>query len=453
MAVKELTAGSRESVRLLEVLSSSEELKRQYKIEGFLGEGGMGVVFLGIQHELDRKVAIKCIRCDEFGGAEGVKRFMREASVLAGLEHPGIVKIYKVDKAGECLFIVSEFIDGENLKQRLHRLPLRWKAALQLVIDVARVLDYVHEKAIVHRDIKSENVLLPNEGGVKVIDFGLAKDYSGSSASHNVTRQGEFLGTPEYLAPEIIRHQVIGPPCDIYSLGVLLFEVMTGQLPYTGKPFDVLTAHLRAPIPSLRDYIPQVPAGLDRVFNRAMAKEPTERQASAKEFADELTTILKAQGRDAFEPSVSNQQEATRQQDAVEPTPRRKKRALSSVPTVASSTSVHIEAEGEQLPWRKIALLFSSIVLVVIFAFFFFRQSEPQFPKQVRLSPVGRGALRVSWLSAGDVVHVEVRAKSAKEDDDWLPHIVDKNGVSIAGLLPGRAYSLRMRLKNKELFG
>ena len=268
-----------------------------------------------------------------------------------------------------------------------------------------------------------------------------------------MTRQGEFLGTPEYLAPEIIRHQVIGPPCDIYSLGVLLFEVMTGQLPYTGKPFDVLTAHLRAPIPSLRDYIPQVPAGLERVFTRAMAKQPTERHASAKEFADELTTILKVQGRDAFESSISKKQEATRQQDVVEAAPRRKKRALSSVPTVASSTSVHIEAEVKQFPWQKMALMFSSIALVVIFAFLMFRSSEPKFPKQVRLSSVGRGALRVSWLSAGDVVRVEVRAKSAKDGEDWLPHIVDKNGVSIAGLLPGRAYSLRMRMQNKELYG
>ena len=453
MAAKGLAAGSRESVRLLEVLSSSEELKRQYKIEGFLGEGGMGVVFLGIQQELNRKVAIKCIRCDEFGGEEGVKRFMREASVLAGLEHPGIVKIYKVDQAGECLFIVSEFIDGENLKQRLHRMPLRWKAALQLIIDVARVLDYVHEKAIVHRDIKSENVLLPNDGGVKVIDFGLAKDYSGSSASHNVTRQGEFLGTPEYLAPEIIRHQVIGPPCDIYSLGILLFEVMTGQLPYTGKPFDVLTAHLRAPIPSLIDYIPRVPAGLDRLFKRAVAKHPSERHSSAKEFADELATILEAQGRDAFEATVREEQSATRQQDALpSPMPRqRKRRALSSVPTMASSSSVQVQLEDDGAPWKKVLLGLVSLTIVLFLMVFFLSGGEPQIPKDVRLASVGRGALRVRWKSADDVIRVEVRPKAAKKGDEWLPYMPENSGVSIAGLLPGRAYALRMRLSNGEI--
>ncbi len=458
--MKRLSLGSQESVRLLEVLSSSEELRGQYEITDFLGEGGMGVVFLGKQQDLDRDVAIKCIRCDEFGGEEGVARFKREASVLAGLEHPGIVKIYKVDQAGQCLFIVSEFIDGENLKARLHRMPMHWKAALQLVLDVALVLDYVHDKGIVHRDIKSENILLPNEGGVKVIDFGLAKDYSGSSASHNVTRQGEFLGTPEYLAPEIIRHQVIGPSCDIYSLGVLLFEVLTGRLPYTGKPFDVLTAHLRAPLPSLREHLPQVPAGIEQLMQRAMAKQPAERQSSAKAFADEIAHVLRTHRQSSPDATMKGEvQQKTRQRDAVavrrsaalrRP---RSRRLVSSVPTMASSAEIIQPVEGEEKPWKLWLSIGSVVVLLGTLIGLLLSGRELKMPKDMKLASVGRGAIRLNWSDHGDVVNVELRRKTKEGKESWLPHLPDPSGVSVAGLLPGCSYELRLRMRNDEYKG
>jgi len=444
---------------MLDVLSSSEELRKQYEILSVLGEGGMGIVFLGRQHGLDRKVAIKCIRCDEFGGAEAVRRFKREAQVLAGLEHPGIVKIFTVDEVGGLLFIVSEFIDGENLKQRLVRLPLRWRAGARLVADVARIIDYVHGKAIAHRDIKSENVLLPVEGGVKVIDFGLAKDYSGSSAEHNVTRKGEFLGTPEYLAPEVIRHQAIGPSCDIYSLGVVLYEVLVGRPPYRGTPFEVLTAHLKAPVPNLREALPQIPPGFDQFIARAMAKRPDERQPDAATFAAELDALVAGNSGMALERTI-------RTDTPLEPLPVPPVRPSSSpgrsprakAPPSGSSSAAgqpplrpstaSVAAPVQRRPFVVAVVTVVLVLAVIAGAARTMRSAAPKQPENVALVSAGRGVVHVVWDSPGDVRDVEVRPKALGAAGPWRTHLADDRGTTLAGLAPGDAYELRFILRN-----
>jgi len=431
-----LHPATKQSNLALKAPSSSPDVTRDFDIEGVLGQGGMGVVFLGWQRSLERRVAIKCIRCDELGDDESLRRFKREALVLAGLEHPGIVKIFSIGEVDGQLFIVSEFVAGETLLQRLRRHPYRWRSAVQLIIDVAQVIQYVHRKAIVHRDIKSENVLLPTDGGIKVIDFGLAKDVTGSSASHNVTQQGEFLGTPEYLAPEVIRHQAIGPRCDIYALGVLLFEVVTGRPPFQGPPVQVLTAHLKAPLPSICDSVPQAPPFLDQVFWRAMAKKPEDRQPDAGTFAFELERVLEQSSAVAVRRTLR-----ARAGDTVSS-------ARKTVTASSSDAGDGLRKTGVE-PERRLSRVGTMLILASLAVAstldWSSRSSGPASPGTVRLMPMGRGIVHVSWDGGAEVDGIEVRMKTDGGDETWKPFASSSAEVTIAGLLPGNVHEMRFR--------
>lgn len=251
----------------------------------------MGVVFLAHQIDLDREVAIKCVRTDTFSGEDGLKRFMREAKVLASLEHQGIVRIFDVDKLDEVLFIVSEFIDGCTLKHRIRQTQFRLRPAVRLIRDIASTIDFVHRKNIIHRDIKSENILLPKEGGIKVIDFGLARDY-GDGASQSITKTGEFLGTAEYMAPEIILAQQVTALCDVYALGCLFYEVLSGHYPFSGSPMEILNQHMKIPFPKVSTSRCDCPSSIDEIIQRATMKDPALRTESAAVLVSELTAFL-----------------------------------------------------------------------------------------------------------------------------------------------------------------
>lgn len=283
-------AVSAEGKRLLALLAAAMEgPAARYAFTGIVGEGGMGTVLRATQRDLDRVVAVKCVRLDRFGDDEGVARFKREAAMLSRVEHPGVVRLYTVEEWEGLLLIVSEFVEGVSLHERLDGGPLRWATAVELVTDLARTLSDLHGQGIVHRDIKSENVLLPGGGGAKLIDFGLAKDFTGRSGPGNdVTRAGEFFGTPAYLAPEVIRRQLVSPAGDVYALGILLYECLVGEPPFLGPPMEVLRAHVRDPLPPPSTTGKGVPRELDRVVAEATAKDPRERTPSAAAFADEL---------------------------------------------------------------------------------------------------------------------------------------------------------------------
>lgn len=289
-------AVSAEGQRLLARLTAaSEGPAARYAFTGIVGEGGMGTVLRATQRDLDRVVAVKCVRLDRFGDDEGVARFKREAAMLSRVEHPGVVRLYTVEEWEGLLLIVSEFVEGVSLHERLDGGPLRWATAVELVSDLARTLSDLHGQGIVHRDIKSENVLLPGGGGAKLIDFGLAKDFTGRSGPGNdVTRAGEFFGTPAYLAPEVIRRQVVSPAGDVYALGILLYECLVGEPPFLGPPMEVLRAHVRDPVPPPSTVGKGVPRELDRIVAGATAKDPRERTPSAAAFADELERAASA---------------------------------------------------------------------------------------------------------------------------------------------------------------
>jgi serine/threonine protein kinase len=245
----------------------------QYEVGTQLGEGGFGVVLAGRHRRLARPVAIKLLTAD---GPDMERRFLVEAQVMAGFDHPHLVRVHDYAEAGGLCLLVMEHLPGGTLAGRIPRLSIQQSCAIGLA--VADALDAVHQHGIVHRDIKPDNVLFTADGAVKVTDFGLAKLFEGTSVT-----TGAMLGTPAYVSPEQILGQQVGPATDVYSLGAVLYELLTGREPFGWQRSvqTVLQRHL--------DERPTLPAGMPpriaAVVRQALEKDPAQRPKSAKEFA------------------------------------------------------------------------------------------------------------------------------------------------------------------------
>jgi serine/threonine-protein kinase len=262
-----------------------------YRIESLLGTGGMGAVYLATHERLDRKVALKVIAPGLAHDAEFRERFLRESRLAASLDHPNVIPIYDADDVSGVLFIAMRYVDGPSLQALIdERGRLGAEETLDVVRQVAGALDAAHAAGLVHRDVKPGNVLLAEPGRhAYLCDFGLAKHTS----SEGVTRTGFFLGSVDYCAPEQIQQREVDGRTDVYSLGCVLFHCLAGRPPYVRESdVDVLNAHLRDPVPAIGDVRDDVPAAVDRVIARAMAKEPGARYSSAGELASALAAAL-----------------------------------------------------------------------------------------------------------------------------------------------------------------
>ena len=252
----------------------------QYRLLEEIGRGGMAVVYKAYQPTLDRYVAIKVLPHQFTFDREFVERFLREARAAARLNHPHIVTIHDVGEANGTYFIVMEYLEGPSLADLLRQQgALPPQQAAQIVAQVASALDYAHGQGFVHRDVKPSNVLLGAGGMAKLTDFGIVRAAEGT----RLTQTGTLLGTPEYMSPEHIRGRGVDARSDIYSLGVVAYEMLTGRVPFSGDTMAVLHAHVYEP-PDLS----VLPAGIGPVVERALAKEPEERFESAGTFAQAL---------------------------------------------------------------------------------------------------------------------------------------------------------------------
>jgi serine/threonine-protein kinase len=263
----------------------------RYELEELVGTGGMSTVFRAHDTQLDRRVAIKILHERYADDPEYLERFRREARAVAQLSHPNIVTVIDRGDDGGRQYIVFEHVEGENLKElveRTGRLPVR--RALELVLPVADGLAFAHAHGLVHRDVKPQNVLLSREGEVKVTDFGIARSLD---VEHGVTQTGTVVGTSEYLAPEQASGRPVSAATDVYSLGVVLWELLAGDVPFTGDNFvAVALRHLNEPPPSLRERRPDVSPRLDAAVERALAKDPERRFPSMAALAKELRACL-----------------------------------------------------------------------------------------------------------------------------------------------------------------
>jgi serine/threonine-protein kinase len=257
----------------------------------------MSSVFRAHDRMLDRKVALKVLHEQYTEDEEYVERFRREARSVAQLSHPNIVTVIDRGEADGRQFIVFEYIHGDNLKAVVNStgaMPV--EQAVSLAHQIARALAFAHEHGLVHRDVKPQNVLLNGDGSAKVTDFGIARSLD---VQHGMTQTGTVLGTSDYIAPEQAQGQTVSAQTDVYSLGVVLYELLTGEVPFPGENFvAVAMRHINEPPPSVRLRRPDVPPRLDAALQRAMAKDPGDRFPSMDAFCSELAACLQELGRD-----------------------------------------------------------------------------------------------------------------------------------------------------------
>jgi eukaryotic-like serine/threonine-protein kinase len=268
-----------------------EVIADRYELEELVGTGGMSSVYKARDRLLERNVALKVLHPHYSDDAEYVERFRREARSVAQLSHPHIVTVIDRGEDGGQQFIVFEFIDGENLKQLIGRIgPLPVRRAVELALEIADALAFAHDHDLVHRDVKPQNVLLTPDGDAKVTDFGIARSLD---VEQGVTQTGTVLGTSNYLSPEQASGKPVTPATDVYSLGVVLFELLTGEVPFPGENFvAVAMKHINEPPPDLTEKRPDVPLRLVAAVERALEKDPSRRFQSMGEFASELQQCL-----------------------------------------------------------------------------------------------------------------------------------------------------------------
>ncbi|HWE07931.1 MAG TPA: protein kinase [Solirubrobacteraceae bacterium] len=261
---------------------SGGALDERYELHALIGEGAFGRVYEGRDRRLDRPVAVKVIKPWWAEDPEWVATFEREAQLLARVSHPGIVQIYDVGHAPEGVYYVSELVDGEDLAARLRRGPLRPWEACGVAVQLCRALARAHAERIVHRDVKPANILLSRHGQVKVGDFGVARLAEGSTDG----TAASIVGTPRYMAPEQGRGLPTTPATDVYSVGVVLYEMLCGRPPFVGESVvDLALRHLQDPPPPLAAGLPQA---LVEITGRALAKDPGQRYRDGTEMAEAL---------------------------------------------------------------------------------------------------------------------------------------------------------------------
>jgi serine/threonine protein kinase len=274
---------------------------KHYEVESPLGKGGMGVVYRARDTRLGRPVALKVLPPEFVRDDERKARFMQEARAASAVNHPAIAQVYEIDEGPEGLFIAMEFVEGRTVRALVQANELDVLGALEIAHQVAGGLQKAHDAGIVHRDIKPENVIVTPDGHAKILDFGLAKLVEGAAGgdegdSHMETlartQAGFVLGTLRYMSPEQARGQALDHRSDIFSLGVVLYEMVTGQLPFSGStPLDTLHAiafEETRPITAIR---PNLTPSLQRIVTRCLRKRPQDRYASAKELAGDIKAV------------------------------------------------------------------------------------------------------------------------------------------------------------------
>jgi serine/threonine protein kinase len=268
----------------------------RYHILERLGEGGMAVVYKAYDTRLERHVAVKVILPQKQHAEKFIKRFEREAKALAQLSHPNIVKVIDYGEHEGLPFLVMEYLPGGTLKQKLSGKPMPWREAVQILMPIVRALSYAHQQKIIHRDVKPSNILITDSGEPMLSDFGIAKMLE-ADETLDLTGTGVGLGTPEYMSPEQAQGKNVDARSDVYSLGIVLYEMVTGRKPYQADtPYAVVIKHVNEPLPSPGQFVPKFPFAAEKTLIKSLSKQPQDRYQTMGDFTIALEGLLDRSG-------------------------------------------------------------------------------------------------------------------------------------------------------------
>ena len=397
-------------------------LDGRYRVLSHLADGGMATVYIALDQRLDRQVALKVMRADLAKDESFVQRFRREARSAAKLSHPNVVAVYDQGEDNGHVFLAMELVNGLTLRQVMHSEgPLTPRAALDIIDPVLQALGAAHSAGLIHRDVKPENVILRDDGTVKVADFGLARAIASTTST---AQTGLLLGTVAYLSPEQVERGIADARSDVYAAGLLLFEMLTGSKAYIGdSPIHVAYQHVHSEVPLPSSRVDTVPAGLDQLVARASSRDPDKRPRDANEMLAEVR-----RARQALSPAELDQQPRAAFGVAMNPTMALSRTAV--VPAVMSADAAvgpsarrwHLPDIG---PWRgrnrSVALI--ALVLAAAAAALFFFTAGPGAKTAVP-QVVGSSTL----VAQNALTRAHLDTKVVKSFDETV-----KAGVVIAG--------------------
>ena len=272
------------------MVSKGQKINDRYEIIKSIGEGGMANVYLGYDEILDRNVAIKILRGDLSNDEKFVRRFQREALSASSLSHPNIVEMYDVGEDNGLYYIIMEFVDGKTLKQLLKRRgSLTLSEAIDIMLQLTDGMAHAHDSYIIHRDLKPQNIMIQDDGQIKITDFGIAMALN----STQLTQTNSVMGSVHYLPPEQAAGKGSTTKSDIYSMGIIFYELLTGKLPFKGdNAVEIALKHMRDPLPNIREDHESIPQSIENIILKATAKNPKNRYEDAKSMHDDLLTAL-----------------------------------------------------------------------------------------------------------------------------------------------------------------
>ena len=269
---------------------TGKRLDGRYEIQELIGVGGMAMVYKAYDNIDDKTVAIKILKDEFLGNEDFIRRFKNESKAIAVLSHPNIVKVYDVSFGDRIQYIVMEYIDGITLKEYIgQQHVISWKEAVHFTVQILQALQHAHEKGVVHRDVKPQNIMLLQDGTIKVTDFGIAL----VTTNDTRTMTKNAIGSVHYIAPEQAKGSVTDGKADIYSVGVMLYEMLTGKLPFDAdSAVSVAIMQLQNDPKPPREINSSIPEGLEEITLRAMRKEPRQRYESAREMLEAIEILL-----------------------------------------------------------------------------------------------------------------------------------------------------------------
>ena len=385
------------------MLEAGKTLNGRYKIQSLIGTGGMAAVYLAKDLILDRLVAIKVLRLDFRQNDDAMRRFRREALSATQLTHPNIVGVYDVGQSQEMNYIVMEYVEGTDLKDYVRqRGALHPIEAVRIMMQIVSAIAAAHQNRIIHRDIKPQNILIDREGNVKITDFGIAVALSDTS----LTQTNTLLGSVHYLSPEQARGGMATIQTDIYALGIVLYELLTGRVPFDGEsPVSIALKHFQDPLPSVVNPKAMVPQSLENIVLKATAKDPMNRYRSCYEMFQDLKTCLDSTRlyEKKFVPtSFSGETKVL--------TPINTQK----VKPIQTSREIPIVEMDEEKPvkkkrkWPWVLLLMISVIGIMAFAFLHSSPKEVQVPDVTNLTEAAaKIKLADAKLSVTDIIQVQ----------------------------------------------